>query len=377
MLCGRLIEMDTGEGKTVTAVITAAAHALAGRSVHVVTVNDYLAERDAEEMGPVYRGARPLGRLRQPGHGAGRARRGLWRLGRLVTPKQLMFDYLRDRIRLVPPPASPLSTDIAVLRGARPGPDGAGFYLRGLQVAILDEADSVLIDEAIVPLIISRQEHAPDQSRIAADAIRLAAQLARGHDFIKCEAGARLWLTERGRDRLEQMARLIEGVFSAKVWREQYCEQALVALHLFRRDAATTSSATALIEIVDINAGRTMPDRSWERGLHQMIQSKEGIETTVPNEVARPHQPSGLLPALSQPLRHVGTLREVAAGDPPRLRPPYHPHPAASAVTTPHGARRRRSSPTLAAKDRLRGGAGGGARERKSGRVALIGTEDG
>ena len=283
MLCGRLIEMDTGEGKTVTAVFTAAVQGLAGRSVHIVTVNDYLAERDAREMGPIYAAlGLTVGCVRQGM--ADEERAAAYRASIVyVTPKQLMFDYLRDRIRLGASAGSALRTAIAVLRSGPAEPGKAGFFLRGLEVAILDEADSVLIDEGIVPLIISRQEIAPDQGRIAGDAVTLAGQLHESEDFVIAPGRRDLWLTEAGRRRIEQLARPINPVFAAKVWREQYCEQALTALHLFRRDTDYIIR-NGVIEIVDLNTGRTMPDRSWERGLHQMIQAKEGLAITAPNE---------------------------------------------------------------------------------------------
>lgn len=369
MLCGRLVEMDTGEGKTVTAVFTAAAHALAGRSVHLVTVNDYLAERDAGEMGPVYRAL---------GLSVACVKQGMEPAERIaayrasivyVTPKQLMFDYLRDRIRLGAAAASPLRTDIAVLRAARAAAGGEGFYLRGLQVAILDEADSVLIDEAIVPLIISRQESAPDQGRIAADAIRLARQLREGKDFIKAKAGRDLWLTDEGRERLGHLARLIEGVFSAKLWREQYCEQALVALHLFERDRDYILRNGA-IEIVDINTGRTMPDRSWERGLHQMIQAKEEIETTAPNESLARISHQAFFQRYLNLSGMSGTVREVAA----EIRAVYGLN---TVRIPPHRPSRRIAagisiSRSLDDKDRLV--VARAAALSKAGRAVLIGT---
>ena len=370
MLCGRLIEMDTGEGKTVTAVFTAAAHGLAGRSVHLVTVNDYLAERDAHEMGPIYRDlGLDVACVKQ---GMSEAERvAAYRAAIVyVTPKQLMFDYLRDRIRLSGAASSPLRTELAVLREARARPDaGVGFYLSGLQVAILDEADSVLIDEAVVPLIISRQESASDQAKIAEEAIALALRLRQGEDFILPPAGRDLWLTDKGRERLEHLARPIEGVFQAKLWREQYCEQALVALNLFQRDRDYILRDGA-IEIVDINTGRTMPDRSWERGLHQMIQAKEGILITAPNESLARISHQAFFQRYLNLSGMSGTLREVAG----EIRKVYG---LRIIRIPPHLPSRRRAvgisiSRSHAAKDRIvvrRAAALAGA-----GRAVLIGT---
>ena len=137
--------METGEGKTLTAIFVAAVHALSGRSCHVITTNDYLAQRDADEMGPVYRA---LGLsvncvrmdMTEP------QRRAAWNAAIVyVTPKQLMFDYLRDRIKLGAKSGSPLRKELMVL-GAQ---QQSAFYLKGLEAAVIDEADSVLIDEAV------------------------------------------------------------------------------------------------------------------------------------------------------------------------------------------------------------------------------------
>ncbi len=369
MLCGRLIEMDTGEGKTVTAVFTAAAHGLAGRQVHVVTVNDYLAERDAHEMGPIYRAL---------GLDVACVKQGMSEAERIeayraaivyVTPKQLMFDYLRDRIRLGGAASSPLRTELAVLREARAQQGASGFYLNGLQAAILDEADSVLIDEAVVPLIISRQELSPDQAKIAEDAIALARRLRQGEDFMLAAAGRDLWLTDAGRERLEHLARPIEGVFAAKLWREQYCEQALVALNLFQRDRDYILRDGA-IEIVDINTGRTMPDRSWERGLHQMIQAKEGIAITAPNESLARISHQSFFQRYLNLCGMSGTLSEVAG----EIRKVYG---VRTIRIPPHLASRRRAlgisiSKSNADKDRIV--VRRAAALAKAGRAVLIGT---
>ena len=284
MTNGTLVEMETGEGKTVTAIFSAVAQALAGRAVHIVTTNDYLAGRDAREVAPVYE---------RMGLAVGCVTEGMSIADRVaaygrpvvyVTPKQVMFDYLRDRIRIGNKAGSGLRTELMVAMSRR-APDGdGGFFLRGLQSAIVDEADSVLIDEAVVPLIISKQDTAPEQAEIAEVSIRLAGQLQRGRDFLASPDERDISLTEAGKALLEKISVPIGGVFASRMWREQYLLQALAALHLFRRDREYIIRGDA-IEIVDLNTGRTMPDRSWERGLHQMIQAKEGIAVTAPNEV--------------------------------------------------------------------------------------------
>jgi preprotein translocase subunit SecA len=322
--------METGEGKTVTAVFTAAAQALAGSAVHIVTTNDYLARRDAVEMGPIFqRLGLTVGCVKE-GMDSSPRRAAYASAITYVTPKQLMFDYLRDRIELGSKAGCGLRTELEVAMARSAPANRRGFYLRGLQAAIVDEADSVLIDEAVVPLIISRQEAAPDQELIAKRAIGLAGQLIRGRDFLVSSDSRDIVLTPAGHELLAHNARPIGGVFASRLWCEQYVLQALIALHLFRRDREYITRDGA-VEIVDINTGRTMPDRSWERGLHQMIQVKEGLVVTAPNEaMARiSHQDffcrynflcgmSGTITEVAREIRHTYGLSAVRI-------PTHHP----------------------------------------------------
>ncbi len=283
MLNGNLVEMETGEGKTVTAVFAAATLALSGSAVHIVTTNDYLAGRDAADMGPIFeRLGLSVGCVKERMDGTSR-RAAYASCVTYVTPKQLMFDYLRDRLELGAKADCGLRTELEIVLNRSGAAKGRSFYLRGLQAAIIDEADSILIDEAVVPLIISSQEAAPDQQLIAERAIGLAGRLVRGRDFLVSPDSRDIVLTPAGRDFLAHIATPIGGIFASRLWREQYVLQALMALHLFRRDREYITRGGA-VEIVDINTGRTMPDRSWERGLHQMIQAKEGLTVTAPNE---------------------------------------------------------------------------------------------
>jgi preprotein translocase subunit SecA len=306
MLRGRLVEMETGEGKTLTAIFVAAVHALSGRSCHVITTNDYLAQRDADGMGPVYKAlGLTVDCVRMDMTET--QRRAAWRASIVyVTPKQLMFDYLRDRIRLGAKSGSALRKELTVLAADT----ASQFYLRGLDAAVIDEADSVLIDEAVVPLILSRQEKADEQAKVASRSIALASALIQDEHYILSREGKDVRLTALGVQELDRLGAVFGGVFASKLWREQYVQQALAALHLFKRDQDYIVK-DGVIEIVDINTGRTMADRSWERGLHQMIQAKEQVNVTAPNEsIARiSHQ------SFFRRYLHVsgmsGTLREV------------------------------------------------------------------
>jgi preprotein translocase subunit SecA len=293
MLQGRLVEMQTGEGKTLVAALVALVHAMAGRRVHVVTSNDYLAARDAAEMAPVYAAAGLTGAAVVDGM-ADADRRAAYRAGIVhITAKQLMFDHLRDRMALGARGASRLRTELAV-QAARALSLGQAPFLHGLEVAVIDEADSVLIDEAVVPLILSRGGAGGEGglAPVARAAVALVQPLERGVDFTLDPARRDLALTDRGRARLAALSRPVGGLFANALWREQYGLQALMALHLFQRDRDYILRE-GRVEIVDVNTGRTMKDRSWERGLHQMVEAKEGVAITRPNEsVARTSSPA-------------------------------------------------------------------------------------
>jgi preprotein translocase subunit SecA len=272
MLNGVLAEMETGEGKTITATLTAAAAALAGSAVHVVTVNDYLAERDAETMGPIYRAlGLTVGCVKQGMDPA--SRQAAYRSDiTYCSNKEVAFDYLRDRMVLRGKPRA-----IAMRMDALSG-TGAGqrLLLRGLQFAIVDEADSVLVDEARTPLILSTEAKQNQEEVLHRQALELAQAL--GDDDYEIREGI-VEITDPGLDRLEELGEPLGGVWRGPRRREQLVRQALSALHVFQRDKHYLVRDDKVV-IIDENTGRLMPDRSWEQGLHQLIELKEGCEVT-------------------------------------------------------------------------------------------------
>jgi preprotein translocase subunit SecA len=270
MLRGMIAEMDTGEGKTLTATLAAATAALAGRAVHVVTVNDYLAERDAAQMGPLYaRLGLTTGCVRQ-GQPPPERRAAYACDIAYCSNKEVAFDYLRDRLVLGGRP-----DPIAMRMGGLSGSD-TRLLLRGLQFAIVDEADSVLVDEARTPLILSGT---PDQSASEAlhgEALDMARELDASHYRIG-EQGVEI--SDAGLARLEALAKPRGGVWSGPRRRERLVRQALTALHVFERDKHYLVR-DGKVQIIDEYTGRLMPDRSWEQGLHQLIELKEACEAT-------------------------------------------------------------------------------------------------
>jgi preprotein translocase subunit SecA len=276
LLDGALAEMETGEGKTIVAVLPAITAALAGTAVHIVTVNDYLAKRDAEALAPIYQGLGLTVGLVQTGQDAG-ARKAAYACDiAYCTGKELVFDYLRDclAIRQFEHGAA---TGAGRARSQRT--IGNQLLLRGLEYAIIDEADSILIDEARTPLIISAER--PD----ATNAARYRAALAIAH---RLEAGAHyhllvedraIRLTLKGAEMVAAHAQGWSDLWKSSRARNELIERALTALHIFQRDKHYIVSG-GKVQIVDEYTGRTMPDRSWEHGLHQLIETKEGCDPT-------------------------------------------------------------------------------------------------
>ncbi|MBS0126828.1 preprotein translocase subunit SecA [Thetidibacter halocola] len=278
---GMVAEMQTGEGKTLTATLAAITAGLAGVPVHLVTSNDYLAARDAEEMGPLYRffgltvgavveGVKPEER-----------RRAYAADITYCCNKEAAFDYLKDRIHLRER-ADNLHLRVESLVTDRPR---LPLLLhRGLPFAIVDEADSVLIDEARIPLIISRSvPPSPEAEETYRRALHLAQGMQEGRHFKHQKALNRVDLTEDGRSDLAEAVRDWDGSWRVPVIREDLVRKALTALLTLHRGEDYLVREDK-IEIVDEYTGRRMPDRSWSEGLHQFVELKEGVPLSSARE---------------------------------------------------------------------------------------------
>jgi len=280
MLQGQLAEMETGEGKTLAATLAAATAALAGIPTHVITVNEYLVERDAKAMGPLYRAlGLTVGYVTQtmaPHH-----RRAAYACDiTYCTNKQVAFDHLRDRL-LLGNTRSPLRLQLESAYADNNRLDQ--LLLRGLCFAIVDEADSVLIDEARTPLILSNNIDSKGVNAVYQQALCLARQLEKKRDFFIDSAQRSLELTLAGQQKLAGLLLPADGFWRNARRREELVCQALHALHLLHRDRDYLVREEK-VWIIDANTGRTMPDRSWERGLHQMVEAKEGCPLTPARE---------------------------------------------------------------------------------------------
>ena len=272
MLRGRMVELATGEGKTLAASLTAATAALAGRFVHVVTVNDYLAQRDHARLRPLYHALGLSSGLVI--HGMSPAERRAAYANDVVytSNKELVFDYLRDQMRRRGTPTA-LHGRVARLDG-RPAREDA-LVMRGLDFAIVDEADSVLIDEARTPLIISETAEPVAGEQVCAEALDLVATLTDGADYTIDRSERRIDLTPAGRVRVEQLSAALGPRWGSTLARSELVVKALTARLLFERDVHYLVRDGKVV-IIDEYTGRTMADRFWNDGLHQMIETKEG-----------------------------------------------------------------------------------------------------
>jgi preprotein translocase subunit SecA len=278
---GRIAEMATGEGKTITATLTASLWAWSGKPVHVITVNDYLVQRDAEQMGPVYRemGLR-VGYIIHESNPRDRVdhyRRDIV----YVTSKELVADFLRDQIAL-----GNLRTATQTAVGMLATGTQHPLMCPGLFKVIVDEADSLLIDEAVTPLIISNSPDDEANSNLYKAADDLAAEMQLSRDFTIDWTVRHVDLTPRGQDRLDELSETIGqgGFWKGKRRREELVTQAITARHCFVKDEQYLVDDEGKVQIIDEFTGRIMADRSWRHGLHQAIEVKEGVKVTSDKE---------------------------------------------------------------------------------------------
>ena len=256
---GKIAEMKTGEGKTLVATLPAALNALAGRGVHLVTVNDYLARRDAEWMSPLYKAlGLTVGVIvhdlddeqRRAAYGADLT---------YGTNNEFGFDYLRDNMKY----------------------DLASCVQRGHQYAIVDEVDSILIDEARTPLIISGPSEESTDKYFKID--KIIPKLIQDIDYTLDEKHRTATLTEEGFSKCERLLGLgnLSDITNVEIMHHVY--QALRAHSLYRNDVDYVVKDGEVI-IVDEFTGRQMPGRRWSDGLHQAVEAKEGVKIERENQ---------------------------------------------------------------------------------------------
>jgi preprotein translocase subunit SecA len=256
---GKIAEMKTGEGKTLVATLPAYLNALTAKGVHIVTVNDYLAKRDAEWMGPIYRFlGLTVGYITSGMDNEERKKAYLCDIT-YGTNSEFGFDYLRDNMKY--------SLEDMVQRGH--------YY------AIIDEVDSVLIDEARTPLIISGpSEESTDLYYYVDEIVR---KLKKDVHFTVDEKSKSAHLTEEGIAECERLLGIKNLYHPRYVRLVHHINQALRAHHLFKRDVDYMVKDGKVI-IVDEFTGRLMPGRRWSDGLHQAIEAKERLRIEAENQ---------------------------------------------------------------------------------------------
>ncbi len=278
---GKIAEMRTGEGKTLMATLPVYLNALEGKGVHLVTVNDYLARRDAEWMGRIYNFLGLTVGVNVPGMQREEKQAAFAADVTYGTNNEFGFDYLRDNMVY----------------------ETADRVARGLSYAIVDEVDSILIDEARTPLIISGQaeDHTDMYVRINAVVPQLTKQIGEADprtgegvieagDFTVDEKTHQVYLTESGHEKAEQMlteASLLPPGASlydpANIALMHHVYAALRAKHLYNRDQHYVVQNGEVV-IVDEFTGRLMTGRRWSDGLHQAVEAKEGVQIQSENQ---------------------------------------------------------------------------------------------
>ena len=265
---GNIAEMVTGEGKTLVATLAAYLNALEGKGVHVVTVNDYLARRDMEWMGPLYMSlGLTVGTIQSNMETADRQKAYDCDIT-YGTNNEFGFDYLRDNMR--------------------PAARGDGRYDKWYQqsqgplhFAIVDEVDNILIDEARTPLIISGPAH-DDVTRYA-KADRISRQLKKGVHFEVNEKDHTAHLTDDGIRAAEHLAGVESFYTAGNMEWPHLIDNSLKAHHLYKRDVNYVVNGDEVV-IVDEFTGRLMPGRNWSDGLHQAVEAKEGVKIKEENQ---------------------------------------------------------------------------------------------
>lgn len=256
---GACAEMRTGEGKTLVATLPVYLNGLTGKGVHVVTVNDYLAKRDSEWMGQVYNFLNLT--TDTITHEKNDEQRKIAYNADITycTNNELGFDYLRDNMKF----------------------DLADYVQRPLHYAIVDECDSILIDEARTPLIISGQ--AEDNTEVYLAMYKVAKQLIPEAHFTMEEKNRSVALTEEGNSALEKIMG-IENIYDPlHIDKLHHIYQSLKAIHLFKLDVDYMVQNDEIV-IVDEFTGRLMEGRRWSDGLHQAVEAKEGVRIKNENQ---------------------------------------------------------------------------------------------
>lgn len=311
LLQGRMVEMATGEGKSLAVALAAAVAALAGAPVHVMTANDYLAQRDAQTHAPLMAALS----LRIGVVVAGSSpdeRRAAYAADITFAPaREIAFDSLRDGLqgrRADGRAAGDLSRRAGALAG-QPGPTP---LLRGLCCALIDEADSLLIDEAQMPLVLAQPEDDGPRRAACFQALALARQLQLGADALLDLGSQAVHWTPAGQARLDELAGPLGGAWLNRRHRQDLAAQALVALHALQVDRDYLL-IDGRVELLDRVSGRRATGRVWSRHLQTLVELKEGCKPSPATQTAAQTSYQRFFARYHHLAGTSGTLRECRA----------------------------------------------------------------
>jgi len=256
---GNIAEMKTGEGKTLVAVAPVYLNALESKGVHVVTVNDYLAERDAQWMGNIYNFLDMSVGVTLHGQGTAEKKKAYMADITYGQNNEFGFDYLRDNMKY----------------------SIYDYAQKGLNFAIVDEVDSILIDESRTPLIISGASE--DSSELYNNVNSIIPSLVKETHFVVDEKGHSVTLTEEGVDKVEKLLGISNLYDPSNIDFLHHVNQALKAHYLYKRDVSYMVTEDNKVVIIDEFTGRLMPGRRWSDGLHQAVEAKEHVQVEEEN----------------------------------------------------------------------------------------------
>ncbi|MBN2590575.1 MAG: preprotein translocase subunit SecA [Sedimentisphaerales bacterium] len=278
---GYIAEMATGEGKTLTSTMYVTIAGWRGQGCHVITVNDYLAKRDAEWMGQIYRFCGlSVAYIEQQTEPAQRKAAYMADIT-YCTNKEVTADFLRDRLTLGN--ITGLSSALLERISGKNSRITDRLIQRRLNCAIVDEADSVLIDESVTPLIISGNAPNPQQVDSFQQASEIASQLISDKDYKINHRYRDVELTEKGREHIDELTEDLGGIWKGARRTLELVNQALIAKELYHRDQHYVIHEGKVV-IVDEFTGRLMPDRTWRDGMHQAVEAKEAMEINPPKD---------------------------------------------------------------------------------------------
>ena len=284
LLSGNMAQMQTGEGKTLVAALAAIIAAASGVYVHVLSTNDYLAVRDESEMRSLFTffglTSAAISNDTEP-----ELRREVYRKNICyVSAKEIVFDYLKDKLSINKMEYRRLHYIHQMQKNQNTDQKKIDEpMIPALHFCIVDEADSILIDEARTPLIISHEVDSQIEPEVLQWAIKVASSLKEGIHFTTNYAQRNIILNSNVLQHDYPLPEEVRAVWQSVSWQRLIIRQALMALYLYHVGEHYIIQDSK-IQIIDESTGRLMPDRSWEQGLHQLIETKEGLPLSQARE---------------------------------------------------------------------------------------------